>query len=302
LGIIVIKGIKTFWAPIAGLIGAVMLVVKFIELWQAKPNLTLNVVFFLLFGTTVLIFYYLTSQRQYLDNKKKALFIVLMFGALVGAFWVKGQATTRQTDYYIFDASENTGELSQQVRAKLNLSLTTDSIPNNKDVGLAVFGGGTRGNYGCNDIEELVSPSPKEKSVLEINAVVDSLVNIPPSGPGNIQGALLFALEKLKSRHDIPRIVLITSGIDERCALLDRNELDKFSQENNMRFELVILTVGMSEADQIRLREYATNQILINAENPDQIPAKIEVILNAPPASNDLYYFGYYGYVPTSNK
>ncbi|MBE0669648.1 MAG: hypothetical protein IH588_03595 [Anaerolineales bacterium] len=297
----IIEVIKTFWVPIVGLIGAVILGVQFLELLRAKPNLILDVIVILLFGTTLFIFYYLTSQRKKMDNKNKAFFIVLILGALVGAFWVKGQAA-RQTDYFILDASENTGELFQQVRAKLNLTLTVDSIPNNKDVGLAVFGGGTRGNYGCSDIEELVPPSPKEKSAPQIDAVVNSLVNNKPSGPGNIQGAILFVLEKLRSRPGTPRIVLITSGIDESCARLDRTALDKFAQENNSRFELVILTVNVNEADQIKLRAYATNQILINAENSDQISNSIEVILNAPPASSDIYYFGYYGYIPTSDK
>lgn len=297
----IIELIKNFWAPILSFIGVLIFGVQFLELWQTKQNLILDVVAFLLFGTTIFIFFYLTSQQQHLDNKKRVLFMVLMFVILISAFWVKGEVT-RPIDYYILDASEFTGDLSPQVMAKLKLSLRIDSIPNNKDVGLAVFGGETRGVIGCNDIEELVTPSPKERSVSEINDVIDLLINFKPSGPGNIQGAILFALEKLKTSPGTPRIVLITSGIDERCGPLDRSALDKFAQENNMSFELVPYAVNMSEADKSVLQAYGTNNILISAESVDQIPAQIEIILNAPPASNDLYYFGYYGYVPESNK
>ncbi len=173
----IIELIKNFWAPILSFIGVLIFGVQFLELWQTKQNLILDVVAFLLFGTTIFVFFYLTSQQQHLDNKKRVLFMVLMFVILISAFWVKGEVT-RPIDYYILDASEFTGDLSPQVMAKLKLSLRIDSIPNNKDVGLAVFGGETRGVIGCNDIEELVTPSPKERSVSEINDVIDLLINL----------------------------------------------------------------------------------------------------------------------------
>lgn len=295
--------IKMLWAPIAGFLGAIFVVMQFIGYFQEEPNLLIDVMFFLLLAASLVAFFYIAFRGRKLAREKRMLYAILGFAVLLGALLLKIYSI-RQTDYFILDASQYTGGQFQQIRARLNLILNSDSIPNNKDVGLAVFGGGTRGEHGCDDIEELVPPSPKEKSASEIQSIVDSLADIPPSGPGNIQGAVLFALGKLKSAPGVPNIIVITSGIDESCELLDRSAADQFAAENHIRFRLLFLTVGnnITDAELSRLSDYATDKIVITADNPDQVAAKIQGILNAPPASTNLYYLGNYGYVPPSNK
>jgi len=296
-----IEAIKAFWAPILAVLGAIMLGVEFLDTLQTKSTLILYVFIYALFGSALIFFYLLVSQRQRFNNKQRVTFVFLIIVALFFAFWLKGQ-TIHQTDYFVLDISENTTGSFQELKAKLGLILTTESIPNNNDIGLVVFGGETKGNSGCSDIEELIPPSPKEESTPVVSAVIDSLENIKMSGPGNIQGAVLFALNKLKGRPGIQRIVLITSAVDERCNRLNRNALDKFAEENNINFELFAITVKMSETDRMILTQYATNQALINVESLSELPEAAEFVVQSRPASHDIYYFGYYGYMPTFNK
>lgn len=257
----------------------------------------LNLIGYLLL--LLLIALYVFFRTTKLTKNKLRIFygVVLGIAILASAYFLISNILVRQTVYFVIDLSEGMGDSAKEVRAKLKLN--ENSILSNRDVGLAVFGGGIHGKHGCDDIEELVFPAQKSESLPKIYGVVDTLIDIQPIGPSNIQNSVLFAIERLKSRPGIQRIVLITSSANDYCSSLDKQALDSFAALNNVEYELVVLTVGkVSEEDITKLTDYATNKSYVNAENAEQLPEKLEVIINAPAASNDLYYFGYYGYIP----
>jgi hypothetical protein len=220
--------------------------------------------------------------------------LILIVGV---GYFVWSTLAEQRTVYFMIDASEHMKDVFEEVSPRIKLNTLT--VPDKVDVGLAVFGGSVGGKVGCDDIEELVPPSPKQNSVPEVSRAVDLLTQVKPSGVGNLHGAVLFAISRLAGRRGVQRVTVITSGLDKRCSNLDRAALDTAAAQKKVELELVVLTVGnISESDKADLQNYASRRIYINAKTPDELPSKLQVILSAPPSPYDLYYFGYYGYIP----
>lgn len=212
--------------------------------------------------------------------------LVVAFGYLIGSAFFE-----KRTVYFVVDASEHMDGLLTDVSPRIKL--TTLPIPEQVEIGLTVFGSSLSGKSGCDDITELVAPSPKQKSVPQVSQAVDLLAELKPSSYGSIQNAALFALTRLTNRRGVQQIFIITSGIDTRCGNLDRANLDTVAIQKNVEYELVIATVGnVSDSDKQILQTF-TNGRFIAAGTAAELPKIIEQILNEPPSTYKSYNYGY---------
>jgi hypothetical protein len=283
------------------ILGAVWLSIQFLEKYREEPNLVTDALFVTAFVFSVAISYYLIFKNRKLRFWQQIAALIGTLCLLGAALWLKTASIT-QTDYFILDASQHSDTLLPQVTTKLDLMFNSDYVPNSAKVGVAVFGGEISGGFGCDDVDEFVHPASKEQNRQKIKDLSETLADLQATGPGNIQGAILFALKQLESDPGTPRITLITSGIDNSCGALDRSALDQFAKDHGMRFELVPVFVGpVPETIKEQMKAYA-NGIFINPQTAADLPAAIHVILNAPRDSSDLYYYGYYGYIPDASN
>jgi hypothetical protein len=204
-------------------------------------------------------------------------------------YFLQSVLQEQRTVYFAVDASEHVNGLFTEIRPRIKL--TTMPIPEQVEVGLAVFGGGLSGKFGCDDITELVAPSRKQDSVPRISQAVDLLAEIKPSNYGNLQSAALFALTRLAGRRGVQQVVIVTSGIDSRCGNLDRAALDSLAEQKNIEFEIVVTAVGnLSDSDRKTLQAF-TNGRLITTGTAD-LPKVIEQILTTPPSPYKPYNYG----------
>lgn len=203
----------------------------------------------------------------------------------------------RHTNYFLVDASAGMQPIFASVSPKLKLNARM--VPDNTEVGLGVFGGAISGKTGCDDFEELTRPGPKPQVIPDLDEKVDLVMQLRPQGPGNLQGAILKVLPSLANRPGIQRITVITSGLDTSCGPLDRRAVEARAQELGIQYEIAILAIGdVNNQTKTQLEAFSTNKAFINADKPEDLPRKIEIILSRPPGSANLGYYGYYGYAP----
>lgn len=234
-----------------------------------------------------------TAQRKWLSVFISTIILCLTCTLI---YFISYVFNEEPTAYFIVDASENMANNFSEVRPKLKLNALT--FPDSTDLGMSVFGGEYTGLSGCDDIVELVPPSSQSTSLPRITDAINSLAELKPRGMGNLQGAVASAIRTLRGRKGLQRIIVITFNPSTDCEPLDSEYIHKLAEENKVELQLIPLTVGdVPESIKQKLEAYATNKIYINTTVED-LPATLQTILNAPPSPYDLYYFGYYGYIP----
>lgn len=217
--------------------------------------------------------------------------IFIIVGIGVYSRWV---LIERRTMYFIVDASEGSPTTFRELASRIKI--TTLPVPPETEIGLEAFGGGYSANSGCDDVVELVAPTPKAEAIEKISDALALLDQDSPKGFSGIQHATEYALKQLANRRDTQQIWILVTRLDTRCGELDRNEIDRIAAENNVKYELVIITVGpVSEADQRVLSAFAGRYIY--AQTADEIPIIIQQQSRIPPVLYDLYrkVYGSYG-------
>jgi hypothetical protein len=214
--------------------------------------------------------------------------LVLVISAL---YLLCDRYITRDTVFFIVDASENMQAYFKEVEPRINLLAST--VPDNVETGLMVFGGRITILRECDDIASLVAPSPKQTSIPAIDKSIQQLTNLRPQGRGTLQRALLKALTELSERQQelperggIKQFVVITSGVDISCGDLDREELEIAADQKDIDFQLTIITIGpVMEEDKILLERFADKYF--NVQSPEQVPEVAETAVSE--------FKGYYG-------
>lgn len=233
---------------------AVLLV--FLAIWFAK-NLTYRLV--IAFSTVVILGLALAFRSVFIEQR---------------------------TVYFIIDASE--GMRGQIVNVNPILYINTQTVPRRADIGLILVGSGLQGNRGCTDFIE-IEPAPREENVPLVQEVSSHLESVPLNGYGNLQGAVLYALEHLVGRRGPHQIIIITSQVDDRCGQLDRAAVDHIIEASHMMVEIILVPVGeVSEEDLGQLNAFA-NRVIV-AVDPVSVPGIVQEILTAPTFPYGHYY------------
>ena len=193
----------------------------------------------------------------------------------------------RRTVYFLVDSSEQMQNIFADVKPRIQLEAST---PERVDIGLSVFGGNIGGRSGCDDVSELLAPTPYENGYPKLIQELELLQSITPSGFAPLQNAVLYSIKKLENRRGIHQIFVVTSGIDPRCNTLSRIEIDQFASEKNVQFELTILSVGDVSLQEQSYLSYFSKGQYVYLKNPEELNKYLENVVNVPPTQ---YWYGY---------
>lgn len=214
---------------------------------------------------------------------------------LAASYFMLSAFLEERTVYFIVDASANAQDVSQEIFGQTSLGL--EQIPDNVDVGLAVFGGRISGLDDCYDITELVKPSPKQESIPEMNQAIRLLSKITPSGESALQNSIVSALSSLTSRQGVQQIIVVTASLDSTCGRLDRKFLDTIASRSNIKYEIVMIYIGeLSEEDSKTLSEFSNR--FANIRTSEELSNIIQDVFFVPPSLYQIYeqvYYPYYG-------
>lgn len=205
---------------------------------------------------------------------------IYTFLLLAVFYWLCGRYQLRGTAYLIIDRSSTMAGTVQGFEPAVHL--TMDSISDDLDLGMAVFGGGISGTTGCSDHVQLVKPGPRDINKLEIDKQIERLANFQTQGPGPAQSALLQAVtQDLVGREETQQIVLITSGRNTTCGTIDRSLLDFAGREKGVTFSLSITTIGPQDpAVEEALKHMADRYV--NLTSVEELPNAIPTLISPP--------------------
>ncbi|WJW70314.1 hypothetical protein OZ401_005045 (plasmid) [Candidatus Chlorohelix allophototropha] len=228
------------------------------------------------------------ESKSAIGKRKWALLIVSIISIVAFSSFIIVILITlpeKRTVYMMVDASDKMTTTLPQIRPRINL--TTMSIPDGVDVGFAVFGGGFGTGGNCKDVSQLVPPSPKQDGIPLISKAVDSLIDLKPTGFGNLQYAATYALAQLAGRQGLQQILIITSSIDIRCGIPDRSEIENAaSQKGISKLEIRVIAVGsVTEQEELILGKFTNNEYYILG-SASELSSTIENVLKYP----DFYY------------
>jgi hypothetical protein len=150
-----------------------------------------------------------------------------------------------------------------------------------------VFGGGISSSTECSDIAQLVEPAPRPTSIPAIENKAPLLNQLQPQGPRALQEAILQSIDRLAGRREIQMIFVITSLTDkQQCESLRRDILDLKAAQENLKYKLVIITVGLhDENDEANLKR--TADVYNHVDSIEQVPGVIETTITE---FRKLYY------------
>jgi Ca-activated chloride channel homolog len=121
--------------------------------------------------------------------------------------------TAKNNFIFILDAS---GSMAAQVQGRSKIDVAKDvlsglikDLPETTNVGLVAYGHRQKGD--CNDVEELVSLAPLNKTSL-----VNHIIGLRPKGMTPLTSSIQKVAEGLKGRGDQTTIVLVSDG-EETC-------------------------------------------------------------------------------------
>ncbi len=236
----------------------------------------------------IVVYGIVLSGNQKLESRKWSITIavsVTLILVLTASYFMLSAFLEQRTVYFIVDTSASTQDVSREIFNRVNLGI--EQIPDNVNVGLAVFGGSIGGQSGCNDITEIVKPAPKKESVPRINQAISKLSDITPSGNNILQNAVIYALSRLAGRKGVQQIFVITSSLDSICGIPDRKFIDNIALLNKTDFELIVVSVGVLGDDRSTLTAFADRYI--NIETAEKLSPIIADVMYTPPSLYDIY-------------
>lgn len=262
---------------ISDIIAALLITIASVIFKRAFPSLSVDllIVFSLLALITFLII--LRLNKSWILGGT----VVLIFlGILVLIFGQK--SAPRGGAYIILDYSNNMQSILKGTNISNLFSLAAAQVPDNVDVGFMIAGDPFAGDQNeCYRVKEIQPPAPKPTSLPNIQSSTVYLNDFAPQGPSNIENAVIEAINRLAGREDVQEIIVITSGLDESCEILNRSLLNLAAGEKKLQYALTILAVGkQKESDIIRLRHFANKykEVALAAD----IPASVSTIIKEP--------------------
>ena len=205
---------------------------------------------------------------------------LLIIGILSLIFGQK--AAPRGGAYIIFDYSTNMQGVLRGTKVGSLISVAAAQVPDNTDVGLMMSGDPIVGDENeCYRAKQIQPIAPKSEGLTNIEKSVAYLDDFSPQGPGNIENAILQAINNLAGRKDVQEIIVITSGLDETCEPLNRNILDIAAGVKDVKYSIIILAVGeQSEATTQKLSHFAHKYREVPLAQ--DIPSSVETIVGEP--------------------
>lgn len=168
--------------------------------------------------------------------------VLLIVGNLLIAWIALGQPTV----YFVIDDSDNMGTDVQLVAQYVRNSIR--EYDDQAYAGLTVFGRNAitppASSESCDSISQWIELRPKGEIASDLDRELSSLQNSVGQGRGNLQNAIIYAIDQLIGRRVIANIVVITSTYDNRCENFSRRKADEHAEQVGVTYELTILTVG----------------------------------------------------------
>jgi hypothetical protein len=207
--------------------------------------------------------------------------ILLLFAFL--ALFLAPKPAQRGGVFIIVDLSENTQEIFKGTSISHLISLAMAQVPDNMDVGLMISGDPINDPENeCRKITQIQQLEPKEKFLPDIQNSLEYLDDFIPQGKGNLEYTILEAMKMLSGREkNVQEIVVITSGLDERCDLLDRIKIEDAADRYSVRYALTILAVSHQKESVSDRYKVIANKYQ-EVELAKQIPEKISTIVAEP--------------------
>jgi hypothetical protein len=257
---------------ISALIGSIALVIFKITFPQVSTDI-------LAISSTLAVIVFLVVLRTHRSLALGG--VVALLVLVVLTYFITPKGAMRGGTYIIVDMSENMQAAYQGVDISGIINLTARGVPDNMDLGLMVFGGFIPSDNDCMRISPIVPPAPKSISIPEIEKAVSSLSNFKPQGYGTVEQAILQAINSLSGRPNVQEIIIITSGLDERCGQLDRNLIEIAAQEKNVKFAITIILVG-EQSSIVEEKYNLFKDKIAFVEAADQVPSTVSGLVVEP--------------------
>lgn len=237
----------------------------------------------------IVVFGIMLSRDQNLGARKWSVTLavsVTLILVLTTSYFMLSAFLEERTVYFVVDVSANAEGLSKEIFTRVNLGF--EQIPDNVNIGLAIFGGNIVGQSGCNDITELVSPAPKQESIPQIEKAINNLSIVTPSGDSALQNSIIYALSRLAGRRGEQQIFVVTASVDSRCGVLDRKFLDSIAAQSDTKYEIVVVHVGeISDTDSKILIAFANR--FVNVSTTAELSNVIQEVLDTPSSIYQIY-------------
>lgn len=201
-----------------------------------------------------------------------------------------------RTVFFLVDASSRAQDKLDEVQAVLDLQALR--IPDRAEIAFAVYGSGLEGRDSCDDIVQLVAPSPKTEALRTISFAVDRLGQLGGHAYPGTQEAILFAIRRLPATGDKHQIFVITSSPGLPCKELNFVELAAEAEGQGIPLpEISSFVLGpVEDVDRESVESVSVRTYVEDPEQDleDQLNSAIQEVFNSPPV-NFLGY-QYYGY------
>ncbi len=203
------------------------------------------------------------------------------FAALV-LLWLPNlcMAQDRANTILVLDASGSMwGQIDGENKIVIARRVITDllqSIPQDQNLGLTVYGHRTRGD--CTDIESLVPPGPGTR-----DAIANAVAGISPVGKTPMTDAVIAAAEELRYTEEKATVILISDGIEtcnpDPCAAA------RALEAAGIDFTVHVIGFDITDAEAMRQMQCIADEtggLLRSASNADEFLAALNEIMVEP--------------------
>lgn len=175
-------------------------------------------------------------------------FLITALSLVLMPFLAFSQENTLKPIIFITDASgsmwQKIGDQHKITLAREVLGDLTTKMPADQPVGLVAYGHREKGN--CDDIEELLSMSNKDKVAFQ-----KQLNELNPLGKTPLAQSAVFVIDKLKQSKQSATIILITDGLETCEGILC--EVVRDAKASGIDFVMHVVGFDLGEADRAPL-------------------------------------------------
>ena len=193
-------------------------------------------------------------------------------------------ATTAQDNPNTILVMDGSGSMWGQIDGVAKITIAQevvsglmDTIPENQNIGLTVYGHRERGN--CTDIETIVAPGPDTR-----DAIRDAVNGIKPLGKTPMTDSIIAAAEALRYTEDSATVILVSDGVEtcnpDPCAamrLLEEAAID-------FTAHVVGFDVGSDAVALAQMQCIAdeTGGQFLTADNAEELGAALQTVAAEP--------------------
>ncbi len=195
-----------------------------------------------------------------------------------------GAAATAQDNPNTILVMDGSGSMWGQIDGVAKITIAQEvvgglmeSLPDNQNIGLTVYGHRERGN--CTDIETIVAPGPDTR-----DAIRDAVNAIKPLGKTPMTDSIIAAAEALRYTEDSATVILVSDGVEtcnpDPCAAM------RVLEEAAIDFtaHVVGFDVGADAAALAQMQCIAdeTGGQFLTADNAEELGAALQTVAAEP--------------------